>query len=265
MKSGLLYKMLVICSAMVLFCVGSVQADDVGVGSEDFMLENSAPDLLADDDFEDEFDGEYGSESVYDPLEPLNRVTFEFNDKLYFWVLKPVKSGYSYVVPQDFRMVLGNFFFNLAAPVRLVNNILQARFEDAGVVLSRFLINSTIGVFGFGDIAADAYDLMPRQADFGQTLGVYGFNGGVYICWPFLGPSNLRDSVGLVTDWYIQPYTYTGMDTATEIAAYGVEFVNRLSITTDVYEEMKRISLDPYVATREAYMDYRRNFIDTAK
>lgn len=266
-KPGLLYKLLLIVSASALFCTASVLADDIGVGSEDFIVESSSPDLLGDDDFEDELEDDYEweYEPVYDPLEQLNRISFEFNDKLYFWVLKPVKQGYSYVVPKDFRMVIGNFFFNLEAPIRFVNNLLQARFEDAGVVFSRFLINSTIGVFGFGDIAAEAYDLMPRQADFGQTLGSYGLGGGVYVCWPVLGPSNFRDSVGLLADWYLHPYNYAALDTATETAAYGTEFVNRLSITADVYEEMKRISLDPYIATREAYIDYRRNFIESVK
>ena len=81
--------------------------------------------------------------SVYDPLEPMNRVFFEINDKLYFWVLKPVKTGYSAVVSEDIRQCFGNFFDNVASPVSFLNNLLQGRLEDSGVVLSRFAINTT--------------------------------------------------------------------------------------------------------------------------
>ena len=244
----------------------SVVADDIIVGGENFEVPSEVPDLLGDDEFDDEFGDDFSYESEYapvsDPLEPMNRVFFEFNDKMYFWVLKPVKTGYRKVVPSDFRLVLGNFFFNLRAPVRLVNNLLQGQFKDAGIVLSRFAINSTIGVFGFGDIAADAFDLQPKQADFGQTLGVYGIGSGVYICWPFLGPSNVRDSFGQATDFFIDPLIFADIDTTVTVGAYSLDFVNRLTITPDVYEEMKKISLDPYVATREAYIDYRRNIIE---
>lgn len=234
--------------------------DDSIVGGENFSITDEMPDLL-DDEFGDEGKSEFEEEEVYDPLEPLNRITFEFNDKLYFWVLKPVKKGYSAVVPADFRFVIGNFFYNVRAPIRLVNNLLQGRFEDAGVVFSRFMINTTIGVFGFGDVAAEAFDLMPQEADFGQTLGVYGIGSGVYICWPVFGPSNVRDSIGLAADFYMHPMTYVEADMGTTVSVFGTDFVNRLSITPDVYEEMKRISLDPYVATRQAYIDYRRNII----
>jgi phospholipid-binding lipoprotein MlaA len=236
-------------------------ADEYGVGSEDFIVDDTYPDLLSDDEF-DEFADE---EEVYDPLEPLNRASFVFNDKLYFWLLKPVKEGYSYVVPQDIRMVLGNFFFNLGAPGRLINNVLQGRFEDAGVVALRFLINTTYGIYGFGDVAAQEFDLEPKRADLGQTFGVWGVGEGLYLVWPVFGPSNLRDSVGLVGDWQLHPYTYAGLDGGTQVAAFGTEFINTLSITPDVYEEMKRISLDPYIATRKAYFDYRTTFIESHK
>lgn len=226
--------------------------DKYGIGGDDYIVDSGSPDLL-----------DATGEDVNDPLEPVNRVFFVFNDKLYFWVLKPVKKGYSAVVPADFRMVIGNFFNNLAAPVDFANTLLQGRFNDAGVVVGRFLINSTIGVFGFGDIAAEEFDLAPQRGDFGETLGVYGIGEGVYLCWPFLGPSNIRDSVGLLADMQLHPYAYTGLSGEERLAARGEEFVNRLSITPDSYEEIKKISLDPYVATRQAYVDYRRNLVSS--
>lgn len=229
-----------------------------GVGGDDYTFANGAPDLLGDEYDYDDGDTEIG---VYDPIEPLNRVFFVFNDKLYFWVLKPVKEGYSAVVPNDIRTVVGNFFDNLGAPVDFVNTLLQGRFKDAGVVLSRFIINSTIGVYGFGDIAAEEFDLEPQHGDFGQTLGVYGIGEGIYLCLPLFGPSNIRDGVGLFADMQVHPYSYIGLNSEEKIAVRAYEYVNRLSITPDVYEEIKKIALDPYVATRQAYVDYRRNLI----
>ena len=244
---------IILVSMFIVLPPALVLAEDkYGIGGDDYIVDHGSPDLL-----------DVTGEDVYDPFEPVNRVFFTFNDKLYFWVLKPVKKGYSAVVPSDFRMVIGNFFNNLAAPVDFANTLLQGRFNDAGVVLGRFLINSTIGVFGFGDIAAEEFDLAPERGDFGETLGVYGIGEGIYLCWPFLGPSNIRDSVGLFTDMQLHPYAYTGLNTEERLAARGEEYVNRLSITPDSYEEIKNISLDPYVATRQAYADYRRSLISS--
>jgi phospholipid-binding lipoprotein MlaA len=189
-------------------------------------------------------------------------VFFEFNDKLYFWVLKPVKTGYAAVVSEDIRQCIGNFFDNLSSPVSLVNNLLQGRFQDAGVVLSRFLINSTLGVYGFGDAASTAFDMEPRPADFGQTLGVYGLGDGVYFCWPVLGPSNIRDSVGFAADLFTNPATYMDLEMSVRATKYMGEKINLMSLGPDVYEDMKKLSLDPYVAIRQAKFEYRRNQIE---
>ena len=113
------------------------------------------------------------AQGIADPLEPINRVVFVFNDKLYFWVLKPVKTGYSAILPKDIRVCLGNFASNLATPVSLINSLFQGRWEDAGITFKRFGINTVLGVYGFADSAASEFGLTPRSADFGQTLGVY--------------------------------------------------------------------------------------------
>ena len=203
--------------------------------------------------------------SVYDPLEPMNRVFFQINDKLYFWVLKPVKTGYSAVVPQDIRKCFGNFFDNIASPVSFVNNLLQGRFEDSGVVLSRFVINTTMGIFGFADEASEVFNLSPRPADFGETLGVYGLGGGIYFVWPVIGPSNIRDSVGFVGDIYAHPVTYLDWDTGEQAGYYMGNRINAMSLGPDVYEDLKKMSLDPYVAARQAYSEHRQDQIDRQK
>lgn len=252
--------------AGALFCLAapsmSLAEEQFGIGGSDYMVERQSPDLL-----DEQQDAEYAMErgAIYDPLEPLNRVFFVFNDKLYFWVLKPVKTGYTAVVPWDFRFIIGNFFNNLASPVDFANTLLQGRFSDAGAVFGRFVINSTLGVFGFGDAAAEAFDIQPRNADFGETLGVYGVGEGIFLNWPFFGPSNIRDSVGFVADMQLHPYNYLDVEGEELFAARSLEFVNRLSLKGDAYEEMKRISVDPYVATRQAYADYRRSLIKSHK
>ncbi|MBU4033587.1 MAG: VacJ family lipoprotein, partial [Proteobacteria bacterium] len=88
-----------------------------------------------------------------DPLEPVNRVFFHFNDKLYFWVVKPAAQGYSYFIAEDVRMCVRSFFKNLLAPVRIVNNLLQGKVANTGVETARFVINSTLGIVGLADPA----------------------------------------------------------------------------------------------------------------
>jgi phospholipid-binding lipoprotein MlaA len=217
-------------------------------------IAGTQPDLLSDEISEDEEDS---AEGIADPLEPINRAVFAFNDKLYFWVLKPVKTAYSAVLPKDIRVCLGNFVSNLATPVSFINSLFQGRWEDAGVTLSRFGINTVLGVYGLADPAASEFGLTPRSADFGQTLGVYGAGGGIFLCWPLLGPSNIRDSIGQVADSLAQPINHLGLTSSERLYYTGGSYVNRLSLSSDAYEEMKKYSVDPYVSTREAYHEYR--------
>jgi len=218
--------------------------------------------VMGDPIFEDDFSLNRAPLIVYDPLEPLNRVFFVFNDKLYFWVLKPVKNVYSAALPNDIRHCIANFLSNLGSPIRLINNLLQGEFEDAGIVLSRFVINSTLGVFGFGDAATVDFDINPSDADFGQTLGKWGVGEGIYICWPFLGPSNVRDSIGFIGDVYMHPVAYITTEPIQDLSYLAVDRINTLSISPDVYDELKRIAVDPYIAARQAFFEYRRKIIN---
>ena len=146
---------------------------------------------------------------IADPLEPFNRAMFHFNDKLYFWALKPVAQGYGKVVPEVARVGVRNFFSNIASPIRIVNCVLQARFVDAVKELGRFAVNTVWGIGGLMDLASDNAVNLPKQdADFGQTLGVYGLGQGFYINWPIWGPSSPRDTVGLIGDAFLHPFTY---------------------------------------------------------
>jgi len=241
-----------------LTCIGCARQDNSDSASVAEIQEASGDvlDMLLSDDFlaEDLF----SDEEYNDPWEPVNRVFFEFNDTLYYWVLNPLNKAYTATLPWDFRYSVGNFFNNLAAPIRLVNNLLQWKIADAGIVLSRFLINTTLGVYGFGDPAFIEFDLEPKPEDFGQTLGVWGVGEGIYLCLPVLGPLNVRDTAGFAADAFIHPMVYYVDSIWVSGEYYVLSRVNLLSLNPDVYEDLKKYSLDPYVSMRQAYLDYRR-------
>ncbi len=207
----------------------------------------------------EDLDTFFETDDIYDPLESMNRVFFQVNDKLYFWILKPVNTAYTAAVPIDFRECFGNFFDNVAAPVRVVNNLLQGKFADAGIDFSRFMINSTAGVLGLGDPALRSFGLEPKPEDFGQTLGVWGLGEGPYLYLPVFGPLTLRDTVGFAGDSLAHPATYVLSKPLEGAAYYSADKVNLLSLNPDLYEDMKRYSLDPYISMRQVYLDYRRN------
>jgi phospholipid-binding lipoprotein MlaA len=199
---------------------------------------------------------------VSDPLEPVNRVFFRFNDKLYFWVVKPASQGYAYFIAEDVRMCVRSFLRNLLAPVRIVNNLLQGKIENSGVETARFVINSTFGIAGLADPAKNEFGLSPRDEDMGQTLGVYGIGEGIYICWPFFGPSNVRDTFGLAGDFFLSPVSYFAWsDPGAGMAIKAGREVNNTSLTLGDYEDFKASALDPYVSLRDAYCQYRQKKI----
>jgi phospholipid-binding lipoprotein MlaA len=198
---------------------------------------------------------------VPDPLEPVNRVFFQFNDKFYFWLMKPVSSGYAAVVPEPARVRVKNVFSNVTTPVRLVNCLLQADLRGAGTELSRFGINTTVGILGINDPAENRWDIAARKEDTGQTLGVYGLGTGLYINWPILGPSSARGTVGMVGDAFLSPLTYYPTESAARTGIRVGERVNATSLRLGDYEQLKEDALDPYVALRNAYFQRRRHLV----
>ena len=198
---------------------------------------------------------------VADPLEPWNRAVFTFNDRLYFWVMKPAAKGYNAVFPEWLRNSVRNFFQNLSTPVRFVNDLLQGKLKSAGNELVRLCVNSTYGLGGLLDAAKKHFDLKSEERDLGMTLGFYGIGEGVYIVWPFLGPSSIRDTVGKVGDGYLSPVNYvTPTKDAIAITAY--EYFNDVSLRIGDYESLKEAAVDPYIAVRDAYVQHRRYLIN---
>jgi phospholipid-binding lipoprotein MlaA len=204
---------------------------------------------------EDEAAGEKAQ--IADPIEPLNRAMYHFNDKLYFWALKPVAQGYNMVVPEVARISVKNFFSNLRFPARFVSCLLQADFSGAATEFGRFTINTVWGIGGLLDPSSNKeLDLQKQDTDLGQTLGVYGVGQGFYIVWPILGPSSPRDSVDVVGDYFLYPVSYIN-PWYVWLGVRGYEEVNDTSLRIGDYESLKDAAIDPYIALRDAYVQYR--------
>lgn len=197
---------------------------------------------------------------VWDPLEPFNRGVFWFNDKLYFYALKPVARGYRAVAPEPVRESVGNFFHNLTAPVRILNSVLQFKITNALDELTIFCANSTLGIGGLFDLQS-GNARQPSPEDFGQTLGFYGTPPGFYLVLPVFGSTSARDAVGLVGDTLAAPIPspyYVKLQTAEVVGLQTYDTVNGLSLDKDSYEAVKQDSLDPYLFVRNAYMQQRQ-------
>jgi len=217
---------------------------------------DSESDVISDYPEEDETHA-----SISDPLEPVNRAFFVFNDKLYFWVLKPVAKGYKTIAPEPVRMGVKNFFSNISFPIRFVNCLLQAKFTGAGNEFERFFINSTLGLAGFINMADREFGTKESDEDFGQTLGFYGLGQGFYIYWPFLGPSSALETVGLTGDYFLEPTYSMHTEFKYSVALKGFKTINNYSLTLGDYETLKNSALDPYVAFRDFYIQLRQKQI----
>jgi phospholipid-binding lipoprotein MlaA len=188
---------------------------------------------------------------------------FAFNDGFDTYLLRPVAVGWDTVVPLPVEHSLSRFFENLRFPIRFVNNLLQGDLDPAVITLCRFLVNTSFGVVGFFDIATGLG--LPRQdGDFGQTLGIWGFPGGPYIVWPIFGPSNPRDTVGLIADSYLNVGGFF-IDWYYLAGARVVETVNARALALGDIDAARAASFDFYTAVRTAYLERRRVLIEGSK
>ncbi|MBH0200959.1 MAG: VacJ family lipoprotein [Nitrospira sp.] len=223
-----------------------------------------------------------GEEGVdeYDPWEPLNTKFFEFNRQLDRWVLKPIAKGYNYVVPNIVQVGVSNIFYNSRATPRFINNVFQGKFKGAGIEVGRFLINTTVGIGGFFDVA-QRFNLTTPEEDTGQTLGFYGVPPGPYIMVPILGPYTVRDLAGYAGDialnpiyWLILPTMHnidsipTVVDIDERALTYGIslgaratEVVNERSLNLEKFQGVEESTLDLYAAVRNAYLQKRTKAI----
>ena len=216
------------------------------------------------DFIEDELEDEFAREDeidVVDPLRGYNEFMTVVNDRIYFWILQPAATGYRAVLPQFIRRGIARAFINIQFPMRFVNNALQLKFKQAAGEAERFLLNSTIGILGFADPAESWFGLAPHPEDFGQTLGHYGAGSGFHIVLPLLGPSNLRDALGKVTDLYLLDPVGQYQDSRVVTAARVIETVNKTSLELGQYESLRKDAIDLYPFLRDVYEQNRNKQI----
>jgi phospholipid-binding lipoprotein MlaA len=192
-----------------------------------------------------------------DPLEGFNRGVYKFNDVADKAVIKPVAGAYKAVVPSPLRSGVNNFFSNLNTFVSVINDLLQFKLNHAAEGAGRFVINSTFGIAGLFDVAS-MDGIEKRNEDFGQTLAHWGVGSGAYIVLPFLGPSSLRDTAGLVVDLAaFDPIGYVD-EPATRNSLLALKFIDRRSQYLPASDLLDEAALDPYAFMRDAYFQ-RRN------
>ena len=265
-----------ICGIFLILSMPSYGFADIPIGS---MSGNALSDMFEnpenlenpeiDEDEFDEFDefGEFDEfndqdvTEIHDPLIAYNRFMTQVNDKIYIWFMKPVARGYSFIIREPVRKSLAKFFNNLGFPVRFVNNLLQLKVKQAGVEAARFGVNTTTGILGLFDPARSWLELESCSEDFGQTLGYYGVGSGFHIVLPLLGPSNLRDTIGKLPDYFLDPVIYID-EPGTSVAVYGIKVINATSFYIDQYEDLKKDALDLYILLRNAYETKRLKEIE---
>lgn len=191
-----------------------------------------------------------------DPWEPFNEKTFWFNRQFDRYLLKPVATGYDWVLPDPVQVSVGNALDNLDVVRRLTNNLLQLKFSGAGREVARFTINSTIGVAGLFDVAKDGFDIEQSNEDTGQTFGSYGVEPGPYLVLPFLPVTTVRDGIGLVADTAMNPLNYFIPIGAT-LGKTATGAVNERSLNLEKFENVEEGVIDLYSAVRNGYLQRR--------
>ncbi|MBB88276.1 MAG: hypothetical protein CMP06_13425 [Xanthomonadales bacterium] len=191
-----------------------------------------------------------------DPLEPVNRGIYKFNDTADTYVLKPVAKGYVAVTPGFVRTGVTNFFGNLTYPLTIVNQFLQGKPADGFSDMGRFLVNSTLGIGGLFD-PATPLGLSRHDEDFGQTFGKWGVGNGWYLMLPFLGPSTNRDLTGRIVAIPFNP-TYYVSDGDVVLGLSALDIVNTRAMLLNA-DRLVRNQYDPYVFIRDAYLQRRRS------
>jgi len=207
----------------------------------------------------DDFETTVYEDEVYDPFEGVNRAIFSFNNSADKVVLEPIAKGYK-KLPPPIQSGVGNFINNLKLPLAAVNQLLQGQGKNAMESTGRFLVNSTIGIFGLIDVADDI-GLNQKEEDFGQTLATWGVGDGFYIVLPLFGPSNLRDTTGMVMTMMTDPInayaTSQGEAWAIPVRT-AANAIDQRSQIIDEVNALRNNSVDYYAAVRSSYYQNRK-------
>ncbi len=194
-----------------------------------------------------------------DPLEPMNRVFYAINNGIDTVLLKPAAEAYRYVVPGKVRTGVDNMLSNLATPVRLGNDILEGKPRRAGDTTMRFFINTTAGVLGFFDVAAD-WGYPSHDANFGLTLANWGIDEGPFLFLPILGPTNPRDAFGFGVDTVADPFKWVGQGAVVQALSWSrftLSALNQREKALDPIDQIKKTALDPYATFRSLFRQFR--------
>ncbi len=211
----------------------------------------------------DDFETTRIEDEIYDPIEPINRAIFSFNNVADRIVLEPVAKGYK-KLPSPIQSGISNFLSNLRAPLVVVNQLLQGQRENAFESTGRFLINSTVGVFGLFDVA-DKIGFEEKEEDFGQTLATWGVGDGFYVVLPLFGPSNLRDTTGMVMTMMTDPinaYAVSEGEAWIVPMRTAANAVDQRSKIIDEVNALRDNSVDYYAAVRSSYYQNRNAAIN---
>ena len=204
---------------------------------------------------------------INDPAEPTMRAIFTLNRALDTMILKPAAVVYKDLTPPAFQQRVHNFLNNLRSPIIFINDLLQGDLERAGTTFVRFLINSTVGILGLGDPASDLGHPF-HDEDFGQTLATWGVQDGPYVMLPVFGPSNPRDAVGMVVDFFIDPFSIWVRNSNRDgliISRTATRGIDSRARHFDALEELEKSSLDYYAAIRSLYRQRRVDAIGNGK
>jgi phospholipid-binding lipoprotein MlaA len=197
----------------------------------------------------------------HDPWEAFNSKAFEFNRRMDKYALKPVAKGWKTVVPAPAQTMIANVFDHLNVVPRVVNNVLQGNWNGAERELSRFLINSTVGVAGLFDPAKDVWHITKRSADFGQTLGKWGAEPGPYLVLPFMEPLTVRDGIGKLVDRAIDPLSYV-VPLIPLLSLTAGNRINERALNYELFEDFDDAVIDAYSAVRNGYLERRERMLN---
>lgn len=238
-----------------LFCAGALVAHAQTTTSDPTKAATPAPAATSPSIFEED-PATLTPPRIPDKIEGLNRAIFNFNDALYKVTLRPLSKGYAVVVPAPVRRGIGRFFHNLAFPTRFVGNVLEGKIENAGTELERFVVNTVTGL-GFFPTADSFPDLQEKPSDIGHAFGAWGIGHGTYLILPVLGPSSVRDGVGLGISGYVLDPVHYLQEWEYRAGATAFSIVNQSPDQMKAYDQLKAAAVDPYVALRDAYSSRR--------
>ena len=200
-----------------------------------------------------------GTGDPRDPLEPMNRAIYKFNDGVDTVIMKPLAEVYQAVLPPFVRTGISNVFSNINDIVVALNNLLQGKIGPAFSDISRVMVNTTVGVLGVMDVATEL-GIEKNDEDFGQTLGYWGVGDGPYLVLPFLGPNTVRDFAGRIVDWETDPTSYIDPNRDRN-AIQGFRLVTRRAELLNASKVLEVAAIDEYEFLRDAYLQRRRNLI----